>query len=84
MSRAEIKLCLLLADMNEHIELSMSVRVVRDDPRQSSSRSRNREKLPKNLRRALVFQKMPCFFVAGPLTIYHQVFCSKWAKIETC
>ena len=53
--------------MNEHIELSMSIRVVRDDPRQSSSRSRNREKLPKNLRRALVFQKMPCFFVAAPL-----------------
>ena len=54
--------------MNEHIELSMSVRVVRDDPRQSSSRPRNREKLPKNLRRALVFQKMPCFFVAATLS----------------
>ena len=45
----------------------MSVRVVCDVPRQSSSRPRNREKLPKNLRGALLFQKMLCFFKAAPL-----------------
>ena len=53
--RVEIKLCLLLADMKELIDNTMSVRVVCDNPRQSSSRPRNREKLSKNLRRALLF-----------------------------